>query len=614
MRLPAVCEASGRSLRGGVAKRHFATRRHRRKELAVVAALASLAAAQADGGCVSLRGSKACAAFQSASVSTRSFLNQSYPFLQFVSDSSSLDNELTEYIKTSYVRDKYQNLLGCGGVNLTDPSNMYARFTTTVLCNVLVQQSIGPCQLSQDDARPVCADTCADFARSEAFVTADQDLCSHPNADLNKLIRADFTTCSLPDGALSGRCVAGVDNEPENCGFGNSTIGLCSYCAAGGINSTDTCCYSANAESRCQGVRLPTVTPTLTFSTPAATSSSTGTARASLDDADDDDRHRHHGLSGGAIAGIVIGSVVGLMLLALLLLFCIRMTRRRKGSQQGSIFNQPSPARKGPTMAQMKQQTPPEGYEVLPGGRVTRMSALEGHSSRSQTQQNAGLGIAGGAAAAAAAGHRAARHQAGEESSPSDSLGDSPESAPRGGMIRPPAAARRQGSLSSGSLLQSEGRQSPSGNEQSSPAGMGSQDSEQLPFFKDYYSQDDIHPGDRVAVLWAYQPRAVDEFALERGDMLKVVGIWDDGWATGVMVDERADEWEARRQAQRDSGVSNTVTEPRNRSPVSSQLEMKAFPLVCVCLPEHWRKTIEGDGSTDSAPEGTGNTPPKGGG
>lgn len=123
------------------------------------------------------------------------------------------------------------------------------------------------------------------------------------------------------------------------------------------------------------------------------------------------------------------------------------------------------------------------------------------------------------------------------------------------------------------------------------------------PFFKDYYSQDDIHLADKVAVLWAYQPRAPDEFALERGDMLKVVGIWDDGWATGVMLDERADEWNAKQQAQRDSGVSNTSGR-RESSPVSLHREMKAFPLVCVCLPEHWRKTIEGDGSTETASSG----------
>ena len=168
-------------------------------------------------------------------------------------------------------------------------------------------------------------------------------------------------------------------------------------------------------------------------------------------------------------------------------------------------------------------------------------------------------------------------------------------------MLRPPPATfRRTGSLSSGSVLAGEDPQSPSSvGGISSPHGLASQQSEQLPFFKDYYSQDDIHPGDRVAVLWAYQPRANDEFGLDRGDMLKVVGIWDDGWATGVFVDERAEEWEARRQAQRDSGVSNTSGRGRDTSPPVSG-EIKAFPLVCVCLPEHWRKTIEGDGSTET--------------
>jgi hypothetical protein len=137
---------------------------------------------------------------------------------------------------------------------------------------------------------------------------------------------------------------------------------------------------------------------------------------------------------------------------------------------------------------------------------------------------------------------------------------------------------------------------------------MTSGQSEQLPFFKDYYSQDDIHPGDRVAVLWAYQPRAADEFGLDRGDMLKVVGIWDDGWATGVLTDERAEDWEARRQAQRDSGVSNTSGRGRDASPPVSG-EIKAFPLVCVCLPEHWRKTIEGDGSTETGSSAHHHTP-----
>lgn len=138
-----------------------------------------------------------------------------------------------------------------------------------------------------------------------------------------------------------------------------------------------------------------------------------------------------------------------------------------------------------------------------------------------------------------------------------------------------------------------------SSNEYSSPEGMASGQSEQLPFFKDYYSNDDIHPGDKVSVLWAYQPRAGDEFELERGDMLKVVGIWDDGWATGVRINESAEDYDGKHKANRDSGVSNGSTR-RDGSPPPPG-EIKAFPLVCVCLPEAWKKTVEGDSSTEGS-------------
>ena len=136
-----------------------------------------------------------------------------------------------------------------------------------------------------------------------------------------------------------------------------------------------------------------------------------------------------------------------------------------------------------------------------------------------------------------------------------------------------------------------------------SPEGMASQQSEQLPFFKDYYSQDEIHPDDRVAVLWAYQPRAGDEFELERGDMLKVVGIWDDGWATGLRLNDRAEDWGDRAREQRDSGLSGQ----KSPTPPPSG-DIKAFPLVCVCLPQHWKRTIEGD--SNSSGDGPPGPPP----
>lgn len=83
--------------------------------------------------------------------------------------------------------------------------------------------------------------------------------------------------------------------------------------------------------------------------------------------------------------------------------------------------------------------------------------------------------------------------------------------------------------------------------------GITSGQSVHLTFFKDYYSEDNIYPYDKVACVRAYHPRAPDEFILERGDMLKVDGIWDDGWAVGVKLNERAEDYDREYKVQKDS-------------------------------------------------------------
>jgi hypothetical protein len=159
--------------------------------------------------CISLAGSKQCPAFNSSSISTsntligflyvhscprlscRSTTNNQLshsPFLQFVSDTASFDEQLSAYVSTSYVQEKYdpqhkmiddifnatcryQTLLGCDNINLTNTTNLYARFTTTVICNAIIQNSRDACGLSTAQSRPVCADTCVSHLRS-AFVTS----------------------------------------------------------------------------------------------------------------------------------------------------------------------------------------------------------------------------------------------------------------------------------------------------------------------------------------------------------------------------------------------------------------------------------------------------------
>jgi len=520
------------------------------------------------------------------------------PFLSFVSDVQSFDQRLSQYVTSNYVQLKwvhsfegkrqrltlpfrYQQLLGCNNVNLTNTTNLYARYTTSVICNAMVQNSITPCSLSSTASRPLCAESCvshfdstnptfadtlqAQQATSEEEITVNSQLCGGPNSDYLNQIRADFTNCALPSNSLSQQCITGAENESNNCGFSSNLQGLCGYCATSSPNATDSCCVASNVTHRCSGVTLP-----VTSSMPPLFPSSTGTSNTTATGAPAATGNPHHGLSGGQIAGIVIGSVLGALLLIGLLILCCLCLRRRRGSQKGSIFNQPTPPRRGdPGMVfapQNGEGTQPGYTSAQPVGRVARMSALEGTSSDSHSYGNA---AAGGATRKRDRGHG--------DTSDSDMYGNTPES--RGGKA-PPTTGRRNGSLSSQSILgfdDSTSPQSGSGGQYSSPEGVGSGQSEQLPYFKDYYSQDEIHPGDNVATLWAYQPRAGDEFELERGDMLRVVGIWDDGWATGVRISERAEDYYGKHKVQRDSGVSNGSGRGGQSPPPTG--EIKAFPV-----------------------------------
>ena len=436
---------------------------------------------------------------------------------------------------------RYQQLLGCTKVNLTNTTGIYARYTTTVLCNSLVQNSAQACGLNDQTARPVCADTCAEFAISEEQIAATPDLCGTTAANALNQIRADFTNCALPANSLTTSCIQGVQNEPDNCGFSDNLNSLCSYCAASSPNATDSCCLYSQTETRCKNVHLPLTTSMGNLFTSTATSTPTASATASS--------NKGSGLSGGAIAGIVVGSVLGAILLLALIIGCCILARRRKESQRGSDFNQRSSVRQapGPAMSYTSSNRAPPP-EILPAGaRVHQMAALESTSSSNVIDHSptAGGGFSSG-------------------------YDDTPESQRSGlGVAQAP---KRGGSMRTLSSPGSIG-------DYSSPEGLASGQSEQLSHFKDYYSHDDIRPHDTVAVLWAYQPRANDEWELERGDMIKIVGIWDDGWGTGIKMRERADEWEARRNGNRDSGVSNGS---RSR-PISGEAptdgEIKAFPV-----------------------------------
>jgi MYXO-CTERM domain-containing protein len=259
--------------------------------------------------------------------------------------------------------------------------------------------------------------------------------------------------------------------------------------------------------------------PTFTNLPPITTSTATTTATPTP--VGDDDDSDESGFSGGAIAGITIGCLAFVGALVFALLFFWR--RRRYGSQAPSIFNHPTRGPPSMTFTTVGPVHSGQGYEVLAGGRVARMSALEANtsdidvSSSPAPQQHISRQIIG---------VNSSSSDFGLESSP----GSRRERSPQHRALHPPPRGRNA-SLSSSSILMS-GPTSPgcmTSSEKGSDGRFSNTTSEQLPYFKDYYSSEDIHPDDKVACLWAYAPRAPDEFELERGDMLKVIGIWDDG-------------------------------------------------------------------------------------
>ena len=496
------------------------------------------------------------------------------PFLAFVTSTEDFDTQIAQYVNQQYVQNKYINIFGCNDVSLGNTSSYYARYTTSFLCNGIIQNSREPCGLSADDSQPLCADSCAELALSEEQIVSS-NLCTGRSGSYADQLRADFTNCALPANSISGSCISGESNEPNDCGFAGNLMGLCNFCRESDYNGTDSCCLTSNSTGRCQDVTLPVFSTisNLFSSTTRPTSSPTTSSDSNSNSTAVPSHNGGGGLSGGAIAGIVVGAILGFLLLVAAIILCFMCLRRRRGnSKAGSVLNQPSPQRRGVASSSYNPPMSQQGYEVLPGGRVARMSAL-------QDDQLPGVGPVIGPR---------------NYTSHTDPYGDSPESREK--------ALGAVGAIKANGSPASDSQQGSSPGDFSSPEGVASGQSEQLPFFKDYYSNDDIHPGDKVSVLWAYQPRAGDEFELERGDMLKVVGIWDDGWATGVRINDRAEDYEGKHKLQRDSGVSNGSA-AREESPTPSG-EIKAFPLVCVCLPEAWKKTVEGDTSTEGGSAG----------
>ncbi|KAL7410674.1 hypothetical protein BDY24DRAFT_171696 [Mrakia frigida] len=280
-------------------------------------------------GCLRLLGSVACVGFEGAYIHPGN-LSEAFPWMESVTTVAEFDSAALSYFSdpNQYSETQFRRKLGCS--NATGATLRYAR---TVLCSmwtngVRSQECLSLLDQSSlvDSPKMVCRQTCKDYAASENSIVENQAYC--PGPDLTGGFRAanmtkdyvqctNWTTLATNDTSV---CVLGSNNE-GNCGYGSSISQLCSFCDPS-TATPDSCCYASNTNVGTCGYVLPALSPSSssTIATPSSSASVAGFASSS-----------RRGLSGGAIAGIVIGALVALLLLLLLLLL---LCRRRKNKDQ----------------------------------------------------------------------------------------------------------------------------------------------------------------------------------------------------------------------------------------------------------------------------------------
>lgn len=158
------CALRKKSMGKEATTRHIQTRKKRAagrfKVLYALALTAATLPTTLAQSCIPLTDSSECRAFNSASISTNSALTGLFPFLANVTDTSSFDTQLQQYIANGFIQQRFSDLIGCSSFDSSNSSNYYARYTASVLCNAIVQNSISACGLTGDATRPLCANTC----------------------------------------------------------------------------------------------------------------------------------------------------------------------------------------------------------------------------------------------------------------------------------------------------------------------------------------------------------------------------------------------------------------------------------------------------------------------
>ncbi|KAI8095064.1 uncharacterized protein B0P05DRAFT_449199, partial [Gilbertella persicaria] len=174
-------------------------------------------AQESNSTCFSLKGSTTCPAFQNFYISLTG--NESrYPFLANVTDISSFDTALTEYVNSANL---YLSPLGCTNRAIVPTTIPYARYSFSYMCATLIQDSLYslPCNYQHNlSPPPLCQSTCLDYMASVESITNNIDMC--PNQIEQDSQFENLNSSCIYWSGLNGtyNCIIGLANEPDNCG------------------------------------------------------------------------------------------------------------------------------------------------------------------------------------------------------------------------------------------------------------------------------------------------------------------------------------------------------------------------------------------------------------
>ncbi|KAG5513797.1 hypothetical protein PMAC_000835 [Pneumocystis sp. 'macacae'] len=478
-------------------------------------------------------------------------LNKYSPFLSFIENVSDFDQKLESYIIES----------------ISNTDNFYARYTKTILCASMIQESITACNLTAENSRPVCASTCVDWTNSQAFIL--QYYCTNRTLENDlSLIRADFALCTSPSQSFSLDCVKG----------------LCQYCNSFSQNSMDMCCIVSNL-SQCtifnysDSLSLPSCTrPNFTEIISPNTTDSDSLHITSINK--DRQEEKDAGvLPRGTISFIIIFSIIIIfIILSLLILLIILSCNRRKKnknipSEQPSNLNQHfirkhsshknnilsffetsnSNLNYNTTLIEKDSDyfnrivvtVPEKGHpqkinEDKQTKRINNLYNISDLNKNYKLSQNASLNLSS---------YRTLNHHASQ------------------------ITENNAGSINTNAFKSSRSRPASS---------VGEDRTTVLPVImsiKDYYSDHQITRNTEVVALYMYEPKMPDEMTLERGDIIYVVSVWDDGWCSGIKIGKINNFNSKKNSIKYLEDTINNISESKTKAQ-TDELIIKVFPLI----------------------------------